>query len=85
MTKLEELQDFQKTVIKQRQEIFKLEARIQHLENTQVRVINNVTFIQQAIQKLTTVVDKFHELWYCGGDTDTKEDENEQTDKSKCH
>ena len=41
-----------------------LEARIQHLENTQVRVINNVTFIQQAIQKLTTVVDKFHELWY---------------------
>jgi hypothetical protein len=31
MTKLEELQDFQKTVIKQRQEIFKLEARIQHL------------------------------------------------------
>lgn len=79
MTKLEELEDFQKTVIKQRQEIFKLEARIQHLENTQVRVINNVTFIQQAIEKLTTVVDKFHELWYCKEDTDTKEDENEQT------
>tara|TARA_R100001509_G_scaffold43102_1_gene23328 strand:+ start:1894 stop:2136 length:243 start_codon:yes stop_codon:yes gene_type:complete len=79
MTKLEELEDFQKTVIKQRQEIFKLEARIQHLENTQVRVINNVTFIQQAIEKLTTVVDKFHELWYCKEDTDTKEDEDEQT------
>lgn len=62
-----------------------LEARIQHLESTQVRVINNVTFIQQAIQKLTTIVDKFHELWYREGDTYTKEDENEQTDKSKCH
>ena len=85
MTKLEELQDFQKTVIKQRQEIFKLEARIQHLENTQVRVINNVTFIQQAIQKLTKIVDTIYDMWYARGDTYTKEDENEQTDKSKCH
>ena len=75
MTKLEELEA----------RIQHLEARIKHLESTQIRLINNVTFIQQAIQKLTTVVDKFHELWYCGGDTDTKEDENEQTDKSKCH
>jgi len=75
MTKLEELEA----------RIQHLEARIKHLESTQIRLINNVTFIQQAIQKLTTVVDKVHELWYCGGDTDTKEDENEQTDKSKCH
>ncbi len=85
MTKLEELQDFQKTVIKQRQEIFKLEARIKHLENTQVRVINNVTFIQQAIEKLTKIIDRMYEFLYARGDTYTKEDENEQTDKSKCH
>jgi hypothetical protein len=56
-----------------------LEARIQHLENTQVRVINNVTFIQQAIEKLTKIIDKFYEFVYAGGDTYTKEDENEQT------
>jgi len=62
-----------------------LEARIQHLENTQVRVINNVTFIQQAIEKLTKVIDTIYNMWYARGDTDTKEDENEQTDKSKCH
>ena len=62
-----------------------LEARIQHLENTQVRVINNVTFIQQAIQKLTKIVDTIYDMWYARGDTYTKEDENEQTDKSKCH
>ena len=65
--------------------IDELEARIQHLESTQIRIINNVTFIQQAIQKLTKIVDTIRELWYCGGDTDTKEDEDEQTDKSKCH
>ena len=62
-----------------------LEARIQHLESTQVRLINNVTFIQQAIEKLTKIIDKFYEFVYAGGDTYTKEDENEQTDKSKCH
>ena len=62
-----------------------LEARIQHLESTQVRVINNVTFIQQAIEKLTKVIDTIYNMWYARGDTDTKEDENEQTDKSKCH
>ena len=62
-----------------------LEARIQHLESTQVRVINNVTFIQQAIEKLTKIIDKFYEFVYGRGDTYTKEDENEQTDKSKCH
>ena len=56
-----------------------LEARIQHLENTQVRVINNVTFIQQAIEKLTKIVDTIYDMWYARGDTSTKEDENAQT------
>jgi len=56
-----------------------LEARIQHLENTQVRIVNNVTFIQQAIEKLTKIVDKFYDLWYARRDTDTNEDKNEQT------
>ena len=56
-----------------------LEARVQHLENTQVRIVNNVTFIQQAIEKLTKIVDKFYEFVYAGRDTDTNEDKNEQT------
>ena len=56
-----------------------LEARIQHLENTQVRIVNNVTFIQQAIEKLTKIIDRMYDTWYARGDTDTKEDENEQT------
>ena len=65
--------------------IEELEARIQHLENTQVRVINNVTFIQQAIQKLTKIIDTIYDMWYARRDTDTNEDKNEQTDKSISH
>jgi uncharacterized coiled-coil protein SlyX len=56
-----------------------LEARIEHLEKMQTRIVKNVTFTQQAIEKLTKIIDRMYEFVYAGGDTYTKEDENEQT------
>ena len=66
-------------------ELEELKARIEHLEKMQTRIVKNVTFTQQAIEKLTKIIDRVYEFVYARGDTYTKEDENEQTDKSKCH
>ena len=60
-------------------ELEELKARIEHLEKMPHRLVKNVTFTQQGIQKLTKVVDCIAELCYPILDTDTKKDENEQT------
>ena len=60
-------------------ELEELKARIEHLEQIQTRIVKNVTFTQQAVQKLSKIIDCIAELCYPILDTDTKKDENEQT------
>ena len=66
-------------------ELSKLENQIQELENKQNGVKFNVAILQQSLEKLLISLAKNLELWYANTDTNTEKDENEQTDKSKCH
>jgi len=41
--------------------------------------------LQQSLEKLLISLAKNLELWYASTNTNTEKDEDEQTDKSKCH
>ncbi len=73
-------------------ELSRLENKILELENKQNGVKFNVAILQQSMDKLQQSLEKLLktlaknlDLWYANTNTNTEKDENEQTDKSKCH